>query len=332
MQIQILNEKRNNTFYTGNTKSDSKHKWHQKRTTHSGAVFLLVSLLISLLSITGCKYGLQEAFYRQNDVNDRCKIVKTITLPETVTNSPIYQSKEYNFMIITDLHYGANYAIPESHILNWLDKFDASRETKAQKPLFCLILGDIVENGNKEDYAAFNTFQSKLERKGIPVYCVVGNHDLLNSGWKYWESNCNPGTSLYCFKTETVSWYFTDTGSGTMGASQFAALEKAFKNDNNRKLVFSHYPLYGGGTGIPLLAIGDAKERAKIIDLYAKNKVKYVFEGHCHFNGDYDFGNYKEYICTTLKSGKWYLVSIDETTGNNADPVTAVIEIDASNY
>ena len=303
------------------------------RTLTASIISIAVVCIIALFAIAGCKFGLTEAPYRANSVTQRSNELKTIQLDQRITSSSVYQSKKYNFMILTDVHYGSSNAVPEQHIMNWLDRFDAS-STEAErnkKPLFCIILGDIVENGNREDYAAFNTFQSKLEEKGMPVYCIVGNHDLLNSGWKYWKTNCNPGTSFYCFKTSTVSWYFTDTGSGTMGANQLSALETAFKDDPNEKIVFSHYPLYGGGAGIPIFSIGNEKERARIIDLYAKNKVKYVFEGHWHVGGKYDFGNFTEYICKTLKSGKMYLVSIDETTGTDANPVTGVTEIDLNN-
>ena len=299
-----------------------------KNRTKSRSTIIAVLAILIILTVVGCKFGLEEAFFRPNGVNERSKELTTLTLPSSVTSSAIYQSGKYCFMILTDVHYGAGYDVPETHILNWIDKFDTTEETKAQKPLFCIVLGDIVENGNREDFAAFNTFQDKLERKGIPVYCIVGNHDLLNSGWNYWKYSCNPHTSFYCFKTSTVSWYFTDTGSGTMGSAQFSALEAAFKTDSNRKLVFSHYPLYGGGTGIPIFSIGNTKERAKIIDLYAENNVKYVFEGHWHIGGEYDFGKFKEFAGKTLKSGKWYLVSIDETIAADENPVTAIEEID----
>ena len=293
---------------------------------------LCATILCAIFTVASCKYGLEEALYRPNGVNERSKELMTITLPTNVTNSSIYQSGQYNFMILTDIHYGANYNVPEAHIMNWLDQFNATAETQSQKPLFCIVLGDIVDNGNREDYAAFNTFQGKLETKGIPVFCVVGNHDLLNSGWNYWKYSCNPGSSFYCFQTGSVSWYFTDTGSGTMGSNQLSALETAMRDDDNRKIVFSHYPLYGGGAGIPIFAIGNSLERARIIDLYAENNVKYVFEGHWHVGGSYDFGKFKEYIGRPLKTGKWYLVSIDETTANDTNPVTEIIEIDVNNY
>ncbi|MBO4509421.1 MAG: metallophosphoesterase [Spirochaetaceae bacterium] len=303
-----------------------------KNSTKSRIALASIAIVIILitLSVVGCKFGLEEAFFRPNGVNERSKELTTLQLDSRIANSAIYQSGKYCFMILSDVHYGADYDVPEQQIFNWLDSFDTASTQAEQnkKPLFCAVLGDISNTGNREDFAAFNTFQGKLETKGIPVYCIVGNHDLLNSGWNYWKYSCNPHTSFYCFKTSTVSWYFTDTGSGTMGSAQFSALETAFKNDSNRKLVFSHYPLYGGGTGIPIFSIGNTKERAKIIDLYAENNVKYVFEGHWHVGGEYDFGKFKEHIGKTLKSGKWYIVSIDETISTDENPVTAVEEID----
>lgn len=283
----------------------------------------LTICILTFFAVAGCKFGLEEAFYRPNGVNERSKELSPLTLDSRIENSAVYQSKRYNFLILTDVHFGASYEVPETQILSWFDGL-----SQEEKPLFCIILGDMVENGNSDDFTSFNMFQRKLETKGLPVYCIVGNHDLLNSGWSYWKYNCNPHSSFYCFKTDTVSWYFTDTGSGTMGSKQLEALEEAFANDNNRKLVFSHYPLYGGGAGIPMFVMGNTKERARIINLFAENNVKYFFAGHFHPGGGYNFGSFTEFVGKTLKSGKFYLVSIDETTGNDANPVTAVEEID----
>ena len=328
MQIQIL--RRDHTQTKKSTQNPcekntptSPIKKHARRTY----IILTTIALLTISAVTvSCKYGVGEAFYRPNNVNERSKELTSLTLPETVTGSDVYQEKKYNFLIISDMHYGADYNVPERKIFNWLDSFDATAAQQQKKPLFCLILGDIVDNGNREDYAAFNTFQSKLERKGIPVYCIVGNHDLLNSGWNNWKYTCNPGTSFYKFQTNGISWYFTDTGSGTMGSEQLNALESAFSEDENRKLVFSHYPLYGGG--IAMFAVGNEKERARLINLYAKNNVKYVFEGHWHIGGSWDFGKFKEHVSQTLKSGKIYLVSMDETTTGDTNPVEKIEEID----
>ena len=322
MQIQVLENR---------TKSRSTTKSHITTATHTKTAIALFTLLITL-TIAGCKFGLQEAFYRSNGVNERSSELSTITLPSNVTSTISTQSGKYNFMILTDVHYGAGYDIPETQILNWIDSFNATTQSMQRKPLFCLVLGDMAETGDREEFAAFNSFQDKIEAKGIPVYCIVGNHDLLNSGWKYWKTSCNPGTSFYKFSTSALSFYFTDTGSGTMGTKQLSALENAFKSDNNRKLVFTHYALYGGGAGLPLFCIGNDKERGRIIDLCARNNVKYTFEGHYHPGGEYDFGNFKELVATSLKQGKWYLVSIDETTGNSANPVTKVTEIDLNSF
>ncbi len=297
---------------------------------------IIILIIFAILSIVGCQFGIEEAFYRAHGVNERStQLETTVALPSDVTAAISNQGNKYNFLILTDIHYGANYDVPERKIISWLERFDSAptQAEQQQKPLFCIVLGDVVESGAREDYAHFETFQETLENQhGLPVYCIVGNHDLLNSGWDYWKASCNPGTSFYRFQTNGISWYFTDTGSGTMGSKQLEALESAFESDNNRKLVFSHYPLYGGDAGIPLFSVGNAKERARIIDLYAENKVKYVFEGHCHWGGKSDFGSFKELVGKSLKSGKMYLVSVDETTTGDTNPVTKVEEIDLNSF
>ena len=327
MQIQVLKETEKNEVV-------SKRKIIGLRKNHRAVCLLLTIITLIIFIIVGCQFGVEEAFYRPDGVNERSKNLLSLQLDERISNSSVYQTKKYNFMILTDIHYGSGsgYNVPEQPVLSWIDSFVGGTPAQAaQKPVFCIVLGDVTETGNADDYSALNRFQDEIEDKGIPVYCVVGNHDILNSGWASWKANCNPGTSFYSFSTHTVSWYFTDNGNGTYGSKQFSALETAFKNDNRRKLVFSHIPLYGGISGKPELImcsyLSDTKERAKIIDLFAKNNVKCIFNGHWHEQGYHDFGKFKEYVQTTLKDGKCYLVSVDETTGNDADPITSVTAI-----
>lgn len=304
----------------------------KKITKKTGTPLLIVTAFFHTLSITGCKYGLHELIYRENPVDVRASKLTEVTLPREVTDSAIYQSGTYNFMIISDMHYGGGYEVPEKYILKWLNDFDRTEETIKQKPLFCLILGDMTENGYREDFAAFNTFQGKLQAMGIPVYCVMGNHDLPNNGWQYWSENCSPGTSFFRFKTNSLSWYFTDTANGTLGSVQFNLLKDAMAADSNKKLVFSHYPLHAEDGGILLFSEGNEKEIARTLDLYARTNVQYTFEGHWHSGSKYDFGSFKEFISQTLKKGVWNLVSVDETAGNTGNPIKSIKTVSVDDF
>ena len=48
--------------------------------------------------------------------------------------------------------------------------------------------------------------------------------------------------------------------------------------------------------------------------------------------GEHDFGSFKEFVGKTLKGGKIYLVSMDETTATDKNPVTNVQEIDLNSF
>ena len=109
---------------------------------------ITILTIFAILSIASCKFGLEEAFYRSNGVNERSAQLESESLPAAVTTAISNQGNKYNFLILTDIHYGANYDVPERKILSWLERFDSASTTEEQqkKPLFCVVLGDVVES------------------------------------------------------------------------------------------------------------------------------------------------------------------------------------------
>ncbi len=267
-------------------------------------------LIIFLLFITSCKYGLTEVFYRSNGVNTRSSTITDIDSPDTVTGL-----SSYHVLMIADIHYGAK-TVPSDEIYSWLDNLSSS-----EKPSFCILLGDSVDTGTEYDH--FATFQANLINRSIPVYVILGNHDLYNNGWKTWKTTCfqgyeAKGTSYYRFKTSNISWYFLDSANGTLGENQLYNMESEMKKDSNKKLVFSHYPLC---PQVFYFSISDDTERAVMLSTYATCNVKYIFAGHYHPGISFDYGKFKELVCTSLENNKYYDLTIDETADN---PVTQV--------
>ena len=222
-------------------------------------------------------------------------------------------SSSYSFAVMTDVHYWALEfqkapAMPDSEFLSWLDALPSS-----EKPGFCLVLGDVVDYGAAEQYPAYVSFINNIESRNVKVFNVAGNHDLYNSGWDNWRSNCYPHTSFYNFKTSGFSFYGLDTGSGGPGYEQLTSLQSAFSVDSKPKIVFSHYPFFSDSL---VFSMCDTTERNLALDMFQKNNVRLYLCGHIHKYELYDFGTLRHLALPSFRyDGIWALVTVDESSG-----------------
>lgn len=270
---------------------------------------IIFAAVFCLFILSACKYGADNPFYPQNSVHFRDTNISHLTSTgfETLPS-------EYNFVVLTDIHYGAlpfqnAPQMPDEVFINWLTNLPA-----AQKPKFCLILGDVVDYGDDSQYAGFNSLVSRIEAQGVKVFNSIGNHDLYNSGFPKWKANCYPHTSFYDFKTSRFSFYSLDTGSGGPGFEQLASLKSAFASDSNPKIIFTHYPMYAS----PLqFSMNDTTERNLMMSLFAKNNVKLYLCGHIHIYEKYQMQNFEQYaIPSFLYKGVWAVVNVNETANS----------------
>lgn len=269
----------------------------------TAAFFLLfTTLFLSLFLFFSCAYGLNEFLYRGTGVDERSKKIKDETLPSVVASS-------FTFIVVTDVHFGSDKKRLDENFWARLRELDVP----GQRPAFVIVLGDIAEHGEEDEFKQYAAFVKKIKTFGVSeVYGVVGNHDLYNSGWKHWRTYVRPNNFYYRFKTNRFSWYFIDTGNGTLGEPQLKNLVKEMEKDTNPKFVFSHYPLYGGR--IPYFVLSDPKERAVLIDTFTRNNVKMMFSGHFHRGRPvYNYGNFSEAVLRSfIDYGSWVEVLLNE--------------------
>ncbi|GHT84683.1 serine/threonine protein phosphatase [Spirochaetia bacterium] len=288
------------------------------RKNHSGCLFVfLLALALSPAFFSCAKdYGLEEFIARENDVNKRSTNITDISLVPAASSLP----SQYNVLLLSDIHFGANPDHPDlplEEFRAWFNSLKTANDTSVpieqRRPVFCICLGDSVESGAKNEYEQFKMFTEKeIEARGVPVYTILGNHDHLNNGWDLWKKYVKPYTTYYRFKTKTFSWYFLDTASGTMGVSQLHDFVENINADPNPKLVFTHYPIYGGG-GNFYFSLSDPQERALLIDTLANSNVKLVAEGHQHPGSSHDFGLFNEQNIAAFRDYQsWHILTVDE--------------------
>ena len=279
--------------------------------------YILFCVLLS--SCIGCSLGVHQAFWRPHPVDSRSTEVAQLNgteFPFTYDSIPL----KYDCLILTDIHFG-NKTSPawDKVFFTSLQKY---RDTHPTTPmLFCIILGDTADHGFANEFESAKMFQQRIAEENrlpspwnipMPVYHVVGNHDVYNSGWKLWQKTCYPHKSSYYFETRRLEWYFLDTASGTLGRPQFYDLKAKLESSSKPKFIFTHYPLYGDG--IVYFSLSNPRERAELLSLFPRTNLKLYCSGHYHYGAAYDYDTFKE---RSLKdfgwSGKYHILHVDES-------------------
>lgn len=274
----------------------------------------LLPSLISLFSLTfsSCKYidyGLEEAFGRENEINDRAKFIDITNEVSLPTHGAVY-----DILLTSDMHFGGENLHDNGSRKD--EKFFQSLDAIVPKPILAICLGDVAEHGWGDEMKTYNKiFVERLKRDyKIPTLTINGNHDLYNNGFNHYKDLIFPYTTFYRFKTDNLSYYFLDDASGLVGAKQFIKLRQLFRSDDRNKLIFMHIPLYAEGKF--LAAVQDTRESSRLISLFNKNRVIGNFTGHNHEESESDLHNYKEYVSDAyLEDRAYYIVHIDEGCG-----------------
>jgi len=274
----------------------------------------LITVIFFSFLFVSC-YGSWNIFYEGNNVDNRAGSlleIKDSSDPSFAASGISSLSGSYNVLIITDAHFGYKAKdAPVQALYLWLE----SVKNTAEAPEFCICLGDAVDTGAQEEYNEYITFCNTLQNLyGIKmIFNSCGNHDIYQSHWGNWQSNCYPHTSFYKFETSSFSWYSLDTASGTISRQQYDLFIKAISSDPKAKIVFSHYPLteYNLAFGM-----GETTERNLLIHNLLKNNVKCYMGGHNHYSHFTNLGFY-DYCCPSFRFNEnWALLHINESNGS----------------
>ena len=224
-----------------------------------------ISIFIILI-LSSCGYNTFNYFFPANDVEQR---IKGLTeLQDIEITEP-----QYDVLVLTDIHF-------ESFVKDFDQKGFFQYLDKNPNFKFCLILGDVVNLGTESEYQQYKKFTDRIQNEyNIPVFTSIGNHDLYHNGWEFWKKYVYPYVTLYRFKTENFSWYCIDTGTGNIGKTQYELLSDYMLKDDNKKVVFTHYPIFNDKF---IFEMQDSTEVNLLFSLFAKSKTKLILNGHVH--------------------------------------------------
>jgi 3',5'-cyclic-AMP phosphodiesterase len=242
----------------------------------------LCLLATAAACLAACRYGPDEAFWRPDGVDER--VVDDLVPAPAAPAVP--DPGNYVFVATADAHFTADGDPPAAAGFRDL--------VAARGAAFVIVAGDLADTGRPAEFARYAAWAGSL---GVPVYAVPGNHDLYNDGWTSYRSWV--GRGFYSFSLGGRSFYFLDSGNGTLGRTQLQLLREAFAADSNEKVVTCHYPLTGAGATL-YYRLTNKAERAALLDLYASGGVRLLLEGHLHATLQAAVGSIDEWLCSSL--------------------------------
>jgi len=262
-----------------------------------------LSTAAALLVLSSCHYGLDDLFYRASPSVDERVVDETAAAPSAPA---VPDPLNYVFLATADAHFG------ETEDPANAAGFKALAASRGAA--FAIVAGDLANTGRSAEYARYKAWVGSF---GVPVYAAVGNHDLYNEGWANFPGSV--GRSFYSFIVGGRTFYFLDSANGTLGRVQLDLLRDAFSRDANAKVIVCHYPLYNG-EDTQYGKLTNAAERAELIDLYAKNGVELLLEGHEHYTRRTKIGSMDEWLCASLKgsAGNGHGVTVTVSGGKIA--------------
>ncbi|MCY3024249.1 MAG: metallophosphoesterase [Planctomycetota bacterium] len=181
---------------------------------------------------------------------------------------------DFRFVVVNDLHY------VDAACGRWLETVIARMKADQDQPAFCLLAGDLANDGTREQLAGVRDVFKTL---GVPVCAVIGNHDWLGfDDRKPYEELFQKQLS-YHFDHDGWLLLGLDTTDGQHWAK--TAVQKPTldwldetlpKLDKKRPMiVFTHFPLGAGVQYRPANA-------DDVLARFKEHNLRAVFCGHFH--------------------------------------------------
>jgi 3',5'-cyclic AMP phosphodiesterase CpdA len=183
-------------------------------------------------------------------------------------------SGDCHFLVINDTHYLDKNCGP------WLEGVIRQMKGHAEKIDFCLLAGDLAEDGKPEQLEPVRGIFKQL---GKPTYVVVGNHDYLTQDNRKAYEELFPELINYHF--EHRGWQFIGLDTSEGQNSRNTTIQKPTLNWLDRTLpkldkkrptvIFTHFPM---GPWV----IGRPKNAADVLARFKEYNLQAVYCGHWH--------------------------------------------------
>lgn len=144
-------------------------------------------------------------------------------------------------------------------------------------PAFVINGGDLVPSGRPLEYSEF---LGDSESLAMPLYTVLGNHDIANGGRVLYHKLLAP--DYYAFSYGQAQFIILDNADGSFGPAQLAWLEDRLAASQGQPIfLFMHKPLFDPRPG-QAHTVNSADIAARVMALAEQYHVRAVFASHIH--------------------------------------------------
>jgi 3',5'-cyclic AMP phosphodiesterase CpdA len=180
----------------------------------------------------------------------------------------VYSAGAFSFAVFGDNHDG------DRIFERLLDQLQADRELA-----FAVSVGDFADRGTEPEYLAY---QRRIARLPFKVYQAPGNHDLMKSGYKYFQKYFGP--SYYSFDRENAHFIVLNNAfKESFDATQFNWLKADLAANKRRPIfIFLHRPTFDVLELYQDYVMSGRQVTAELQKIFEKYKVAYVIAGHIH--------------------------------------------------
>ena len=200
--------------------------------------------------------------------------------PDTTILVP---TKDYHVYFFSDAHVGALSNDNDSTHIH----FDTILCRAKSNHIAALVNAGDVSTGRTKDV---HTVSTMLKSCCVPIYSVIGNHDLFFDGWKVYKEFLGSSTYFFTVRTSDAEDLFIclDSGNGTFGAKQVNWLKTILKDlrPNYRKcIIVSHNNIFYVAPDNLMKApitTPPVEEVNLLLDLFLRYHVDVYLSGHFH--------------------------------------------------
>jgi len=221
-------------------------------------------IFIGTVILTGCRVDLL-GFIISTDLDERLRERYNFTFIERDNAPPLSLGDEYSFIVVADTHISNNNTRGFERL-----KYAIDCGVK-----FVVVLGDITQRGSEREVRKFIDIADTL---GVPVFPVIGNHDIYFGNWSVWREKI--GSTRYRIDSGGTTLFILDSANTFYGRDQLSWLQSERYTAGERVFVFSHTNLFVEHPFDANQNI-DMKERARLVSIL-RNRADFMFTGHVH--------------------------------------------------
>lgn len=158
---------------------------------------------------------------------------------------------------------------------------------------FFIHLGDIVSLGSEEEY---NEAAELMKKFSVPVYHIVGNHDVsvFSEGFSLYKTFF--GKTNYSFSYNSDLFVILDAADQGISRKVFDFAKTTLEEQPaENKFIFQHVPPFDEA-GIRNNSFSSNFEAARYTNLMIDNNVDIVFSGHVHSFQDFEISGVRNVI------------------------------------